>query len=80
MSDTKTPADPKAAAALAALVGLIRAVAETIREVGEAPSGTVFAALQAAGVTLTQYERIVQTLVDVKAVEKRGHLLVWIGK
>ena len=59
---------------------VLMAVAETIREVGEAPSGTIYAALMSHGCTMSQYEAIIGTLTRAGLVrETSAHLLVWIG-
>ena len=59
-------------------VNTIRAIAETIREVGEVPSGTLYAGL-AGRLDLPAFERCIRILVDAGVVHERGHVLTWIG-
>ncbi len=67
--------DPKQVA-----LKILMAVAETIREVGEAPSGPLYAGLMAQGCTLGQYQGIINTLKGAKLIEETdSHLLRWIG-
>lgn len=56
----------------------IQAVAETVREVGRAPAGAVFLALQTQGHTFASFRRIVDTLVRTGLVREEGHELVWV--
>jgi hypothetical protein len=60
-------------------VRVAHAVAEVIRNVGEIPSGHLFA--QVMGVMdLRQYEQVIDLLVDARLVERMpSHLLRWIG-
>lgn len=53
---------------------ILGAVVETVREAGPtgAPGGHIYAALMHVGVTLDQYERIMDTLVQAKILVKRG--------
>lgn len=55
------------------------AVAETVREMGVAPSGVVYATLMEWGVTAEVYEAIRRQLVNAKLIEDRGETLHWIG-
>ncbi len=56
------------------------AVAETIREAGEVPSGVVYAAL-VGRVTLAGYESLLRTLKNAGLIEETpAHLLRWIGQ
>jgi hypothetical protein len=58
----------------------IAAVAETVRELGRVPSGTVYAALMSKGVTFSGYEKILGILDRAGLVRQtQGHELVWIG-
>lgn len=59
---------------------LMMAVAETIREVGEAPSGTIYAALALADrVSLSGYQSLIANLKNAGLVREQSHLLTWIG-
>ena len=62
-----------------AAVELLKAVAETIREVKEAPSGTIYAVLMTVGVSHATYVACVDTLKRAKLVKESNHLLTWIG-
>ena len=63
-------------------IGAVRvahAVAETIRELGQVPSGHLYARLMGV-MELHQYEQVIGLLVDARLVERdRTHLLRWIG-
>lgn len=57
---------------------IMQAVCETVREVGEAPSGAIYAALMGV-CTLPAYESLVRQLVGTGLIAQRGDLLVWTG-
>lgn len=58
---------------------VVLAVAETIREAGECPSGTIYAAL-VGRVTFEGYQKILGILQNAGLVEqKANHMLRWIG-
>jgi hypothetical protein len=57
-----------------AVVRVAHAVAETIRELGQVPSGHLYARLMGV-MELHQYEQIIGLLVE----RDRSHLLRWIG-
>lgn len=62
-----------------ALVRVAHAVAETIRELGEIPSGHLYARLMGV-MELRQYEQVIDLLVDARLIERdRSHLLRWVG-
>jgi hypothetical protein len=54
------------------------AVAETIREAGEIPEGTLYAQL-IGRMDLAGFEAMVRTLCRTGLVESRNHMLRWIG-
>lgn len=59
---------------------LCLAVAETVREVGSAPEGPIYAALQTKGATLQDFEAIVNTLSNAGLIARTpGNLLKWTG-
>ena len=59
---------------------IVQAVAETIREVKECPSGTVYAALMGR-ISLNTYEKIITTLKHAGCIEETpSHLLRWIAQ
>jgi hypothetical protein len=63
---------------LLAGLNILAAVAETIREAGEVPSGTIYAAL-VGKVTMEGYTSLLRTLKGAGLVEEKNHLLRWIG-
>lgn len=58
---------------------VIVAFTEVIREAGEIAEGTAYAALMAHGCDLATFEKIVVIVTGSGLVEKRGHLLRWVG-
>lgn len=67
------------AAQVKSAINVILALSETLREVKEIPSGTLY--VQVLGVlTLEQYQRCIDILKGAKLVEETpGHLLRWVG-
>lgn len=62
-----------------AAVRVAHAVAETIRELGQVPSGHLYARLMGV-MEIHQYEQVIDLLVDARLVERTPfHLLRWIG-
>lgn len=55
------------------------AIAGTIKDVGEAPSGVLYAGLMHYGMSLETYLMIVRTLKSLGWVSESGHLLKWTG-
>jgi hypothetical protein len=71
--NSPTPAETKAA------MQMTFAVAETIREAGQVPSGTVYAAL-IGKVTLEGYQKLIGILKGAGLIqEDASHLLRWVG-
>jgi len=72
-----TPAERKAA------LGILLAVAECVRELGEVPSGHLFAHLCSMPpleqMTADQYQQMIECLKGAGLVAERAHLLTWIG-
>jgi hypothetical protein len=60
-------------------VQAVLVVSEAIRELGEVPSGHLYAQLMPAGISLETFGRIVGILRNAGLVEERGHLLRWVG-
>ena len=58
-------------------IEILRAVAETIRELKEIPSGHLYAQLMGQ-MDLPTYTKIIDTLKDAGLVKESGHLLTWI--
>ena len=62
-----------------AAVRVVHAVAETIRELGQVPSGHLYARLMGV-MELHQYEQVIDLLADAQLIERTpSHLLRWIG-
>lgn len=60
--------------------GMVVAVSEAIREMGEVPSGHLFAILNARGVGIENYNRIINILITTGLVKRLpSHLLMWVG-
>ena len=60
----------------AAALNILKAVADTIRELGEVPAGHLYANLMGV-MDLQQFDKIIGILVRAGVVKKRGDLLVW---
>lgn len=66
-------------AQVTAALAITRAVAEAIRDMGEVPAGTLYAAMMDR-MDLATFESLIATLVRSGLVERRNsHLLVWVG-
>lgn len=61
-----------------AAIQLIRAVGDTIRDLGEVPSGHLYARLMDR-INERTYNAIIDQLKRAKLVEQRGYRLIWIG-
>jgi hypothetical protein len=71
--------DPKPSAGqVKAALAMTLAVAETIREAGEVPSGTLYAVL-CGKVDLQGYEAMIRNLKNAGLVTESAHMLKWIG-
>lgn len=64
---------------LKAGLAIVRAVADTVRELGRAPRGVLYSALMAKGCTLANYEQIEGILVRAGLVRLESECLVWIA-
>ena len=72
MNKAITPAD------LAAGLEALKAIAEAIRELGEVPSGHLYANLQ-GHITIGQFEQAIGILKNAGLVrESNAHMLTWI--
>jgi hypothetical protein len=69
---TATQAEVKSA------LNVIRAVADTIREVKSVPSGHLYAGLMGV-MSLSQFEQVVGILTRGGMISNSGHVLTWIG-
>ena len=62
---------------LSAALNIVQAIAETIRELGEVPSGELYARL-IGKLDLSDYEEVIRILKETELVtETPGHLLRW---
>lgn len=62
-----------------ALLGIVQAIADSIREVGSAPEGVLYAACM-GNMRLDQFERIIDMLIRAKLIQRdSSHVLTWIG-
>ena len=66
------------AATHSAQVQIILVVADTIRALGEVPSGELYARLM-GHFSLATYDSIVAALINAGLVSKANHLLTWTG-
>lgn len=55
------------------------AAAETIRTASPVVSGHLYAALMSHGLSMSDYEAIIQALKNAKLVKESGFVLTWIG-
>lgn len=59
---------------------VVMAVAETIREVGSCPSGTLYAGLMGM-VSFEGYSKIIRMLTNAGLIEvDRSHMVKWTGR
>ena len=71
--------EPKTTTKVAAVIGVLEALASAIRDLGRVPSGHLYA--QVLGhMSLQTYESMVQLLVESGVVGRDGDVLVWKGK
>lgn len=59
-------------------ITMIFAITETIRELGEVPSGHLYAGLMHK-ISLNSYEAVISMLIRANLVKRSYHLLTWIG-
>ena len=62
-----------------AALGILRAVADAIRELGEVPSGHLYAHLMSK-LSLEQYEPVIAVLKQAGLITESNHLLTWVDK
>ena len=62
-----------------AALGILKAVADAIRELGEIPSGHLYAHLMSK-LSLEQYEQVIGVLKQAGLITESNHLLTWVGK
>lgn len=74
--EKEKPMSTKAAGAIA----IVRAIADTVKELREVPSGTLYSNLMAQGMTLQQYETVLDILKKARVIEVTpAHLVRWIA-
>ena len=61
-----------------AVIGMIRAVGDCIRDLKQVPSGELYARL-CGKLSLATYNQIIGALVSAKLVKDDNHLLTWVG-
>ena len=57
---------------------IVLAVSDAIRELGEVPSGHLYAHLMGK-LSIDDYNKIISILVGAKLITNQGHLLRWVG-
>jgi hypothetical protein len=62
-----------------AAVRIVSALAEAIRDLGQVPSGHLYASVMGV-MNLDQYQPAIGILIKAKLIEDRHHLLVWVGE
>jgi hypothetical protein len=61
-------------------VAVVGAICETIRELGDAPSGPLYASIMAhTSLSFDDYIKIIGTLKRAGLVRERANVLTWIG-
>jgi hypothetical protein len=65
-------------AEIAATLQIVKAVADTIRDLGSVPSGHLYAQLMSS-LTLEQYQRVIDLLKRAGLVKEVHYELTWIG-
>lgn len=78
IDDLLTPKPAPTRAQIAASLSIIRIVADAIRDLGEVPSGHLYARLMPT-FSLAQYESVIGLLKRAGLVEEKNYLLVWKG-
>lgn len=61
-----------------AAVGMLKAVASAIKDLGRVPSGELYARLMGY-VTLDQYDLLIGVLVRSRLVRQENHELIWVA-
>ena len=59
-------------------LSLVMAVAETIQDLGEVPSGHLYAALMSR-MSIDQYTRVIDILKKAELIKESNSLLTWVG-
>ena len=64
---------------IAAGLGIIRAVLDTVKEVRRAPRGPLYSTMQSKGATFDQCQQVEQLCLRTGLVRVESDCLVWIG-
>lgn len=59
---------------------VIRVIADAIRELGEVPSGHLYANLMSTGLTLNGFQSVLGILTKAGLIRVENHVITWIGK
>jgi|HubBroStandDraft_2_1064218.scaffolds.fasta_scaffold4199101_1 hypothetical protein len=71
---------PITVAQKAAVVEIVFAIRDAIKELGEVPSGHLYGLAAApAGMSLENYQQIIDLLKQTGKVTESNHLLKWVG-
>jgi hypothetical protein len=62
-----------------ATIRVVSALAEAIRDLGQVPSGHLYASVMGM-MNLSQFQEAIGILIKAGLVEDRHHLLVWVGR
>lgn len=67
----------------AAALGVMAAIGDCLRSLGEVPAGEFYARLMAmqgfSHLTADKFNGIIDVFVKVKLVDRTNHLLTWVG-
>jgi hypothetical protein len=64
--------------AIAAWLQIVKALGDTVRDLGRVPSGELYAVAMAS-LNYEQYTRAIETLKRAGLVSETNHELIWIG-
>ncbi len=64
---------------LAAALGVVAALGDTVKSLGSVPSGHLYARVMDT-MSLQMYQAAIALLVRAKLVKEENHLLTWIGE
>jgi hypothetical protein len=62
-----------------AVMKIIAAVGEAIKDAGQIPSGELYAMLLNFGITFNQFETLIMTMKRAGLVAENNNLLTWTG-
>lgn len=68
--------------AATAVLHVLDAMLATIKECGGegCPSGPLYATMMTTGMSLTQYEDLLNVLIKTGVIKRQGHVLYWTAK